>query len=361
MTGLVLGSWPGMEADHNRFLQILLGALEAEGVRVVSFPESRDIDLAGLDALLVHWPDKLFWEAAGSAEAAALIIRLTARLALRPRPVKLVWMVHDLRPHDGRWFKRLAWPPYAAMLAQLADGALTLSSGTRAVVQAAYPVLGRKPFEHIWHPAYPGEAVTPEVRAAARAGFGWRGAERVYGYCGQLRPYKGVEDLIAAFAGLADPDARLLIAGRPRDPGIAATLESLAGGDPRIRLEARDPFAGGVPRLPRRLRPRGGAVPALSALGLDRARAERRATGADALDALRAEPRGRARPPRLAADLRGPADAGDAGGSGPPRDPARSRAPGAGRCGPAPPPLPRDPHGPDPGSETSSNDQAGAE
>ena len=164
MTGLVLGSWPGMEADHNRVLRILLGALEAEGVRVVSFPESRDIDLAGLDALLVHWPDKLFWEAAGSAEAAALIIRLTARLALRPRRVKLVWMVHDLRPHDGRWFKRLAWPPYAAVLAQLADGALTLSSGTRAVVQAAYPVLGRKPS------STSGTRPTPARRCPRRSG-----------------------------------------------------------------------------------------------------------------------------------------------------------------------------------------------
>ena len=161
MTGLVLGSWPGMESDHNRFLPILLGALEAEGVRVVSFPESRDIDLAGLDALLVHWPDKVFWEAAGSAGAAALITRLTARLALRPRRVKLVWMVHDLRPHDGRWFKRLAWPPYAAALARLADAALTLSTGTRAAVLAAYPALAGKPLEHVWHPAYPGEAVPP--------------------------------------------------------------------------------------------------------------------------------------------------------------------------------------------------------
>src|SRR5688500_11868752 len=132
MTGLVLGSWPGMESDHNRFLPILLGALEAEGVRDVSFPASRDLDLAGLAALLVPSPHNLFWEVAGSAEAAALIARLLARLALRPRRVKLVWMVHDLAPHDGRWFKRLAWPPYAAAITRLADAALTLSSGTRA-------------------------------------------------------------------------------------------------------------------------------------------------------------------------------------------------------------------------------------
>ena len=38
MTGLVLGSWPGVESDHNRFLPILLGALEAEQTAAVEMP-----------------------------------------------------------------------------------------------------------------------------------------------------------------------------------------------------------------------------------------------------------------------------------------------------------------------------------
>ncbi len=246
---LVLGSWPGVESDHNRFLPILLGALEAEGVRVVSFPQSRDIRLDGPgdapDALILHWPDKVFWEARGSAEAGALIARLLARLAARPRTTKLVWMVHDLAPHDGRWFKRLAWPPYAAALARMADGAVVLSSGTRATVAAAYPALAQKPIGHIWHPAYPGEMLDPAARAAARAALGWPEEARAFGYCGQLRPYKGVEDLISAFRALADPAARLLVAGMPRDGEIAGTLTGLAGDDPRItlRLENLSPEA----------------------------------------------------------------------------------------------------------------------
>ena len=100
MSGLVLGSWPGRESDHNRFLPILLDALAAEGVAVASFPDSRDIDLRGLDALLVHWPDKVFWEARSSREAAGLIGRLLAKLSSRPARAKLVWMVHDLRPPE---------------------------------------------------------------------------------------------------------------------------------------------------------------------------------------------------------------------------------------------------------------------
>ena len=238
---LVLGSWPGAESDHNRFLPILLGALEEEGVRVVSLPDSRDIRPRGpagpFDALLLHWPDKVFWEAGGSAGAAARIAGLLARLAARPRRTKLVWMVHDLRPHDTRWFKRLAWPPYAGALARMADGALTLSAGTRATVLQAYPALAGKPIGHIWHPAYPGEALDAAGRAAARAALGWGEEVRAFGYCGQLRPYKGVEDLIAAFRALPDPGARLLVAGMPRDGGIAATLTGLAGDDPRITLQ----------------------------------------------------------------------------------------------------------------------------
>ena len=105
---------------------------------------------------------------------------------------------------------------------------------------AAYPALAGKPVEHVWHPAYPGEALSPEARADARAGLGWGGAERVYGYCGQLRPYKGVEDLIAAFRQLPDPAARLLVAGRPRDAAFAGALRALAGGDARIRLVLED-------------------------------------------------------------------------------------------------------------------------
>ena len=97
--GLTLGSWPGAEADHNRFLQVLLGALAAEGVRIKSFPESRGIRLDGLDALLVHWPDKVFWEASELASRPqTLMARLVAQLAARPRRTRLIWMVHDLPP-----------------------------------------------------------------------------------------------------------------------------------------------------------------------------------------------------------------------------------------------------------------------
>jgi beta-1,4-mannosyltransferase len=54
-------------------------------------------------------------------------------------------------------------------------------------------------------------------------------------FLGLLRPYKGLEELLPAFRSLPDPDATLLIAGRPRPSDYAARLASQVASDPRVR------------------------------------------------------------------------------------------------------------------------------
>jgi glycosyltransferase involved in cell wall biosynthesis len=57
----------------------------------------------------------------------------------------------------------------------------------------------------------------------------------VFLFLGLLRPYKGLEELLPAFRSLPDPNAVLLIAGRPRPSDYAARLAAQAGDDPRVR------------------------------------------------------------------------------------------------------------------------------
>ncbi len=235
-----LGSWPGREFDHNRFLAIFLDALAAEGVEVVDLPDTAAFRPAALDAAILHWAEAIFWESRSTADLVRRMARLLWRLARRPARVKVVWLVHNLAPHETFLVKRLLWRPYLFALSRLVDGALTLSPGTVPVVRAALPGLARRPVAAIWHPVYPGEALDAAGRRAARAARGWDEGVRVWGYCGQIRPYKGVEDLVAAFAGLADPGARLLLAGRAPDRDLAARLQTAAATDPRIRLELAD-------------------------------------------------------------------------------------------------------------------------
>ena len=62
----------------------------------------------------------------------------------------------------------------------------------------------------------------------------------MFGYCGQIRPYKGVEDLISLFLRSENSSWRLLIAGRASSSEFEDILEDKAASDGRIRLEFGD-------------------------------------------------------------------------------------------------------------------------
>nr|WP_225224954.1 glycosyltransferase [Cellulomonas sp. JH27-2] len=58
-------------------------------------------------------------------------------------------------------------------------------------------------------------------------------------YVGLVRPYKGVDDLIAAFAQLDLPDVSLHVSGRPVDAEYGRAIARLAGADPRVVVDLR--------------------------------------------------------------------------------------------------------------------------
>lgn len=240
MTGLTIASWPGYGASHNAFVRIFLDGLAANGATIVSCDTIEEIAGAEADVLLLHWAERVFGESRSRWQAMAKMARLLAATGARRRAAKVVWLMHNTAPHDAKRFARAIWPPFVAALARRVDGVLTLSPGTVDVVRAAIPALAKKPVAYAWHPAYGDAVLGADARAAARAALGIADSDRVLGYCGQIRPYKGVEDLANAFAATADPDLRLYLAGRPGRADLAARLQATAGRDPRIALALGD-------------------------------------------------------------------------------------------------------------------------
>jgi glycosyltransferase involved in cell wall biosynthesis len=55
-------------------------------------------------------------------------------------------------------------------------------------------------------------------------------------FFGQVRPYKGVVELIDAFRAVTDPAARLVVAGRPVDDAIAGAVRRAADRDARVQV-----------------------------------------------------------------------------------------------------------------------------
>ncbi len=87
------------------------------------------------------------------------------------------------------------------------------------------------------HGHYRGAYPDTISRTEARERLGLPAAARVVAFTGWLRPYKGVTELVQAFAALPEPYARLVIAGQAVDADYVARLETLTAADPRARLD----------------------------------------------------------------------------------------------------------------------------
>lgn len=218
---MVLQSFPAPRPTTNPYLVQLKASLDAiPGVRVQTF--SWRAALTGdHDVLHVHWPEILL---EGSTPARAALRRvlawaLVARLRVRGTPV--VATVHNLRAHESAPGRQSAFL-----------GALSALTVLRVRINAATELDHDQPSVLIRHGHYRDwfarftEPATVPGRIVS---------------LGLLRPYKGADVLLSAFAGTRDgmPGATLVIAGRPTTPQLAQELTALAAADGRVRLDLR--------------------------------------------------------------------------------------------------------------------------
>jgi len=229
---LRIGSWPGDAFSHNPFMRIFLQSLRDAGAEVVSLESVDALIAADVDAVVLHWAETVLWESRDRWMLMAKIARLSRFLARpRGRRPKLVWLAHNLAPHNTGFLQRRIWPFYLRQLTRGVDGVLTLAPGTVEVVRRSFPALAGKPMGHIWHPAYPAPAIGA---AEARAAEGFGPGLQVLGYCGQLRPYKGVDLALEAFLPTTDPALRLYLAGKLMDAGLGRAIAEAEARDSRV-------------------------------------------------------------------------------------------------------------------------------
>lgn len=185
------------------------------------------------DVVHLHWLDNLL-VSHNSVLSVLLGLRLLFELVVcRLLGIGVVWTVHNVLHHERPqprlelYFRRL--------VARLCDALLVHSACARSRVIDAYDLTadGHGPAVVVPHghfvDSYPNE-VSPE---AARE---WLGVddETVYLFFGNVRPYKGVEELVRTFKRL-DGDYRLFVVGRPLDDADAdARLRAACAEDDRI-------------------------------------------------------------------------------------------------------------------------------
>jgi len=218
----------------NPYNALLYGAVRRLGATVV---EAAPWRLLGRppDVLHVHWPDAFFSarRLPGAVGKSLLLMGVvgTARL----RQARVVWTIHNLRPHEerhARWEARM-WRWFVARV----DGYIALTAGGQAAALARFPALRGRPGFVIPHGHYKDEYPDEVDRGVARAALGLPPAAPVVVFLGAIRPYKNLPALIDAFRGVPGPAWRLLIAGKPADAALAGEIRRRAAGDGRIRLD----------------------------------------------------------------------------------------------------------------------------
>jgi glycosyltransferase involved in cell wall biosynthesis len=235
---------PAPTQTGNAYTVLLYRALESVGLRYVQIPYSLRYVLTHgprerFHYVHFHWPE-VFFDLRPRAPQRLFGLKGYLYLhalwfLLELRGYRLVWTVHEVDVHDVtqlRWAHALS----RRLLWALSDVVFTHSAAVRADAERRW---GRK--RHVYtipHGAYAGAYRDDVTREAARARLGIPDSAHVFVFFGNMRPYKGVDVLIDAFRALhaRNPDAHLILAGRPYDDAYASAIRASVRDLPRVHL-----------------------------------------------------------------------------------------------------------------------------
>ena len=219
--------------NENAYLANFASSLEARGALVDDFAFSR-ASLERYDIVHMHWPDThlrthSWWRALGKHVRLGLTCAL-----LRARGTRIVWMIHNLKPHEkDHWISRSLFPLW---FPRACTNVMALTQKGLQSALHMYPALRSKPAVVVPHGHYRNVCSLPRSRASARTALDLATERFTFVYFGNIRRYKNVPLLIRTFRALEARDAQLLIAGRPVLGMRASDLQALAAGDDRIHL-----------------------------------------------------------------------------------------------------------------------------
>ncbi|MDL2207778.1 glycosyltransferase [Desulfovibrio sp. OttesenSCG-928-F20] len=226
----------------NPYQTLLYGdtALAAPGSLDQALQQQAAPGFTGTVILHIHWLEALFPAVTDASlpfeEQCRNFLSLMSRF--KQAGGKVVWTVHNLTPHEAQ-----ATGNMRLLLAHMAEQADVILVHAPPGDAHEAELLGKysDKIQVIAHGNYIGAYPAAPSPEQARHNFSFAPHETVFLFLGQLRPYKGIEDLLRAFSMLVEeePRSRLLIAGWAKDSDYQAELENLAADIPGVTLDLR--------------------------------------------------------------------------------------------------------------------------
>ncbi len=227
--------------ETNPYGNLLADALARLGVEVEYVLDHSEAWLRAnadrFDVMHWHWPSHEYNDPTSAAETRRRMATFVDELRLaRSLGWRVVWTAHNLYPHDRTHHEvdvefRHALVGIATAIMSHCDGAADV---VRREFRPAAPVFVVPHGNFI-------DVLPPSVsREAERSALGIADGDFVYGFIGNLLPYKGLEELVDSFSAVDPGDAWLLITGGTRPPEYGASIAARAAGHPRIVVRPYD-------------------------------------------------------------------------------------------------------------------------
>lgn len=213
-----------IDSPNNQFIDNFARSVRHAGFATVKTPFALK-DFRDISAAIYHWPAFLspsnpFWASIRS------LVKLT--LARNIFGTKVIWVAHNATPHEGGTNLLIG----KLFFSQL-DAVVYFSERSRSIVREANPISSKSHELITVHGLY--ESSRPIV-SQSRISDG----EACRLICfGQIRPYKGLERLIAE-AHKSRSDLHLTILGKVGNAAYAKLLESLVSKSRNVHLDIRN-------------------------------------------------------------------------------------------------------------------------
>jgi glycosyltransferase involved in cell wall biosynthesis len=228
----------------NPYQELLAHGLRENGCQVVfpngyrrGLPIVRAVrDEPGTRILHLHWTGP-YVRGSNRLTFAGRLVKFLADLdAVRLSGVKIAWTVHNLIPHEAR-FPKLEIAARRA-ICRRASAVIVHGQASReeALRRLACPadriaVIPHGHYRRAYDVALPCDEARRQLDLAGDA--------KAILFFGFLRPYKGLETLLAAWRKLSPSGAELLIVGQPHDAAYTVKLRQMAEGRPGVRIVDR--------------------------------------------------------------------------------------------------------------------------
>lgn len=226
--------WP-----ENKYLSCLWSSVRSQNVEVDIFdPDQLIAQLkAGQkvgNVIHINWIQR-FCNFAPDRKTASLrfiLKNLRNFFFFKYRGYQIVWTVHNTLSHESS--APLIEQTFRWVLSRLCSDIIVMSDYGQQEFARMY---GRTKRVHVVpHGNYIGAYPNQISRTKARQYLGIAPHQKVLLYFGQIKLYKGINHLLAAFNQLKDPEVVLLIAGLCREPELLREIKQAAQADPRILL-----------------------------------------------------------------------------------------------------------------------------